>query len=51
MNVPNFRGREREKLISNISKQDTWPVKKIDLVNKYRKDFIQFTNSIDFEKL
>jgi hypothetical protein len=45
--------REREKLISNVSKQDNWPVekKKSDLVNKYIKHFIQFTNSIDFEKL
>jgi hypothetical protein len=43
--------REREKLISNVSKQDNWPVEKSDLVNKYIKHFIQFTNSIDFEKL
>jgi hypothetical protein len=42
---------EREKLISNVSKQDNWPVEKGDLVNKNITDFIQFTNSIDFEKL
>jgi hypothetical protein len=41
----------REELISNISKQDNWPVNKSDLVNKHLKHFIQFTNSIDFEKL
>jgi hypothetical protein len=51
MTVPNFREREREKLISNISKQENWPVEKSDIVNKYIKHFIQFTNSIDFEKL
>jgi hypothetical protein len=43
--------REREKLISNVSKQDNWPVNKSDLVNKHIKHFIQFANSIDFEKL
>jgi hypothetical protein len=43
--------REKEKLISNVSKQDNWPVNKSDLVNRYVKHFIQFTNSIDFEKL
>ena len=29
--------REREKLISNISNQDMWPVNKSDLVNKHIK--------------
>jgi hypothetical protein len=43
--------RESEKLISNISKQDNWPVIKSELVNKHIKHFIQFTNSIKFEKL
>jgi hypothetical protein len=43
--------REREKLISSISKQDNWPVNKSDLVNRHIKHFIQFANSIDFEKL
>jgi hypothetical protein len=42
--------REREKLISNISKQDKWPVNKSDLVKKHIKYFIQFAESIDFEK-
>ena len=39
--------REREELISNVSKQDNWPVNKSDVVNKYLKHFIQFTDSID----
>jgi hypothetical protein len=43
--------REREKLISNVSKHDNWPVNNSDLVNKHTKHFIQFANSIDFEKL
>jgi len=43
--------RDREKFISSLSKQDSWPVNKSDLVKKYIKHFIQFTNSIDFEKL
>jgi hypothetical protein len=43
--------REREKLISNVSKQDNWPVNKSDLMNKHIKHFIQFVNSIDFGKL
>ena len=47
----NYGGREREKLISNVLKQDNWPVNKCDLVNKYIKHFNQFTNSIVFEKV
>jgi ribonuclease HI len=43
--------REREKLISSVSKQDNWPVNKCELLNKHTKHFIQFANSIDFEKL
>jgi hypothetical protein len=42
---------ERENLISNIAKRDNLPMGKSELVNKYIKHFIQFTNSIDFEKL
>jgi hypothetical protein len=41
--------RKREKLISNVLKQDNWPVDKCELVQKYIKHFIQFVNSIDFE--
>jgi hypothetical protein len=43
--------RERENLISHVSKQDNWPVNKSDLVNKHIKHFVQFINSIDFGKL
>jgi hypothetical protein len=43
--------REREELIANVTKQDNWPVNKSDLVNKYLKQFTEFTKSIDFEKL
>ena len=43
--------KEREKLIAYISREDNWPVRKSDLVKKYLKQFIQFTNSINFEKL
>jgi hypothetical protein len=42
---------EREKLISNVANQNKWPVNKRDIVNRHIKHFIQFTNSIDFEKL
>jgi len=43
MNAQNYRGerereraREREKLISKVSKQDNWPVNESDLVKKHR---------------
>jgi len=42
---------EREQLIHSISNQDTWPVNKSDLVNKHIKQFTQFVNSIEFERL
>jgi len=42
---------EREKLIADISKEDNWPIRKSELVNKYLKQAIHFTNSIDYEKL
>ena len=42
---------EREKLIAYILREDNWPVKKSELVNKYLKQDIHFTNSIDYEKL
>jgi ribonuclease HI len=42
---------EREKLIVHISKEDNWPVRKSELVKKYIKQVIHFTNSIDYEKL
>ena len=42
---------EREKLIAYISREDNWPVRKSELVNKYLKQVIHFTKSIDYEKL
>ena len=42
---------EREKLIAYISKEENWPVKKNELVNKYLKQFTNITNSIDYGKL
>ena len=45
------REREREVLVRNIVKQETWPREKSELVNKYIKYFAQFINSIDFDKL
>ena len=49
--VPKVTEREREVLVRNIVKQETWPREKSELVNKYIKYFAQFINSIDFDKL
>ena len=43
--------KERGKLTAHISREGNWPVQKSVLVNKYLKQFSQFTNSIDLEKL
>jgi hypothetical protein len=42
---------KREKLIAYNSREDNWPVRKSELVNKYLKQVIHFTNSVDYEKL
>ena len=42
---------EREKLNAHILREDNWPVRKSELVNKYVQQVIHFTNSIDYEKL
>jgi hypothetical protein len=42
---------EREQLIAHISKEDNWPIRKSELVNKYLKQVIHYINSIDYEKL
>jgi hypothetical protein len=42
---------EREKLMAHISKEDNWPVRERELVNKYLKQVTHFTNSIDYEQL
>jgi hypothetical protein len=43
--------KERQKLLAHISKEGSWPIDKSELVNKYLTQVIQFTNSIDYEKL
>ena len=40
-----------EVLIAHISKEDNWPIRKSELVKKYLKQVIHFTNSIEYEKL
>jgi hypothetical protein len=42
---------ERQKLKAHISKEDTWPIGKSELVNKYLIQVTQFTNSIEYENL
>jgi hypothetical protein len=42
---------EREKLTVHISREDNWPVRNSELVNKYLQQVIHFTNSMDYEKL
>jgi len=42
---------ERERLIAHISKEDNWPIRKSEILKKYLKHLIYFTNSIDYEKL
>ena len=41
----------REAHTRSITKQDVWPRGKSDLVNNYIKQFTQFINSIDFDKM
>ena len=48
--VPKLQ-REREVLVRNTVKQETWPREKSELLNKYIKYFAQFINSIDVDKL
>ena len=43
--------KERDKLIAYTSREDDWPVRKCELVNKYLKQISMFANSIEFEKL
>jgi hypothetical protein len=42
---------ERRKLITDISKEDQWPVRKGVLVNRYLKQITHFTNSIVYGKM
>ena len=41
----------KEKLIANIIEEDHWPVRKGVLVSKYLKEFIHFSNSLDYENM
>ena len=42
---------ERDRLIGKISRHDNWPMNKRLLGNKYTKQFIHFTDTIDFTNL
>jgi hypothetical protein len=42
---------ESGKLIAQVSKEDDWPIRKSELMNKYLKQVVNFTNSIDYENL
>jgi hypothetical protein len=42
---------QREILKKDIIKTGNWPVCKQNLITKYLKLFLTFTNSIDFDKL
>jgi hypothetical protein len=50
-NTNTHTNNERDKLIVHISKEDNWPIRKSEIVKKYLKQIIYFTNSIDYEKL
>jgi len=41
----------RETLKRETSKQGIWPINKQELITKHFKQFMKFTNSIDFDKL
>ena len=47
----NLLQQPRETLKKETSKQGIWPIKKQELITKHLKQFIKFTNSIDFDKL
>ena len=41
----------RETLKRETSKQGIWPINKQELITKHLKQFMKFTNSVDFDKL
>jgi len=43
--------KERDNLISAVSKPDGWPINKHTLISKHYKSFIRFTNQIALDKL
>ena len=44
-------GKERDKLISAVSKTDNWPISKNTLISEYVKSFSKFIHEISLEKL
>ena len=42
---------EQENLLTTIRKTDVWPTSKSDLIKKYFRAFIKFTNAIVIDKL
>jgi hypothetical protein len=42
---------ERVQLVAHVSKEDNWPIGKSELMNKYLKQVVHFTNSINYENL
>jgi hypothetical protein len=42
----NLQELERDRLKAEITRSEKWPVSKIKLVQKYYKNFKQFTNNI-----
>ena len=43
--------KERDGLISAVSKSDGWPINKHTLISKHYKSFVKFTNQTAFDKL
>jgi hypothetical protein len=43
--------KERDNLISTVSKTDVWPISKHKLMRKHFKTFVKFTNQISLDKL
>jgi len=46
-----IHGKEREKLIAYTSREEDWPVRKRELVNKLLIQYTNFANYIHFEQL
>jgi len=44
-------GEERDRLKAAVMRTDNWPVSKHNLIKNFSKDFIGFTNFINFDKL
>jgi hypothetical protein len=43
--------KERNRLISAVSRRDDWPINKHTLIRKYNKAFTRFTDQVSFDKL